>query len=150
MKELTGHAERTTSAARERIMSLLEAVDQYPSWYPRVVKSVEVLERNDQGRPTKARAKLHVEHGPLTRDFNLLMQVQVDPTGGTVKLSRIPHEGADTEKFDVIWRVAGAGLSQIRLDLAANLSIPRFLPLGDVGESLAAGFVNAAMRQLGA
>jgi hypothetical protein len=130
-------------------MSLLEAVDQYPSWHPQVVKSVEVLERNDHGRPTRARARLHVEHGPLTRDFNLLMDVQVDPAG-TVKLTRIPHQGTDPEKFDVIWRVAGAGPTQVRLDLAANLSVPRFLPLGDVGESLAAGFVNAAMRQLGA
>jgi hypothetical protein len=129
-------------------MSLLEAVDQYPSWHPDVVKSVEVLERNDQGRPAKARAKLHVERGPLTRDFDLLMNVQVDPAG-MVKLSRIPHGGADAERFDVIWRLRGAGPTQIRLDLAASLSVPRFLPLGDVGESMAAGFVNAAIRQLG-
>jgi Polyketide cyclase / dehydrase and lipid transport len=128
-------------------MTLLEAVDQYPSWHPTVVKSVDVLERNEQGRATKARAKLHVQHGPLTRDFDLTMDVQVDPAG-TVKLSRIPHHGADDEKFDVIWRVSGDGPTQIRLDLAANLNVPRFLPLGDVGESLAAGFVNAATTAL--
>jgi hypothetical protein len=76
------------------------------------------------------------------------MDVQVDPAG-TVKLSRIPHRGGDGEKFDVIWRVTGAGPSQIRLDLAAGLNVPRFLPLGDVGESLASGFVNAAVTALG-
>jgi hypothetical protein len=129
-------------------MSLLEAVDQYPSWYPEVVKSVDVLERDGRGRPTRARAKLHVERGPLTRDFDLLMNVQVDPAG-IVKLSRIPHHGADAERFDVIWRLRGAGPTQIRLDLAADLNVPRFLPLGDVGESLAVGFVNAATRRLG-
>jgi hypothetical protein len=129
-------------------MSLLETVDQYPTWHPDVVKSVEVLERNDQGQPTKAQAKLHVQHGPITRDFDLTMDVQVDPAG-TVKLSRIPHHGGDGEKFDVIWRVTGAGPSQIRLDLAAGLNVPRFLPLGDVGESLASGFVNAAVTALG-
>jgi hypothetical protein len=129
-------------------MSLLAAVDRYPSWHPQVVKSVEVLEVGDQGQPTKARAKLHVERGPMTRDFDLLMDVHVDP-GGMVKLSRIPHHRADRERFDVIWWVTGSGPTQIRLDLAAMLNVPRFLPLGDVGESLAAGFVNAATRQLG-
>ena len=148
MKELTGHAERTTPASHEQCMALLEAVDSYPNWYPAVVKSVEVLERNDQGRPTKAQTKLHVQHGPITRDFDLTMDVHVDPAG-VVRLSRIPHHGSDGEKFDVTWRVSGAGPSQIRLDLAANLNVPRFLPLGDVGESMAAGFVNAATRALG-
>ena len=47
------------------------------------------------------------------------------------------------------WRVSGAGPTQIRLDLAANLDVPRFLPLGDVGDSMAAGFVSAATRALG-
>ena len=147
MKELTGHAERTTPASHERCMALLEAVDGYPNWYPEVVKSVEVLERNDQGRPTKAQTKLHVQHGPITRDFDLTMDVQVDPAG-VVRLSRIPHHRSDGEKFDVTWRVSGAGPSQIRLDLAADLNVPRFLPVGDVGESMAAGFVNAATRAL--
>jgi hypothetical protein len=128
-------------------MSLLEAVDQYPTWYPAVVKSVEVVERNDQGRPTKAQTNLHVERGPIVKDFNLLMDVQVDPNG-TVKLSRVPHHGSDAEKFDVIWRVSGSGPSQIRLDLAADLNVPRFLPLGDVGNALASGFVEAATKAL--
>ena len=57
-------------------MALLAAVDRYPSWHPDVVKDVEVLERDDQGRPTKARTKLHVQHGPITRDFDLTMEVK--------------------------------------------------------------------------
>jgi len=128
-------------------MSLLVAVDQYPNWYPAVVKSVEVLERGDRGRPTKARTKLHVERGPIVKDFDLLMDVQVDPNG-TVKLSRVPHDGRDAEKFDVRWRVSGSGPSQIHLDLSADLNVPRFLPLGDVGNSLASGFVEAATKAL--
>ena len=47
------------------------------------------------------------------------------------------------------WRVSGAGPSQIRLDLAANLDVPRFLPLGGVGDSMAAGFVSAATTSAG-
>ena len=128
-------------------MSLFTSVDRYPSWYPEVVKEVEVLERDDQGRPTKAHTKLHVQHGPITRDFDLTMDVEVDPAG-TVKLSRIPHHGSDGEKFEVMWRVSGASPTRIAVDLAANLDVPRFLPLGGIGDSIAQGFVSAATREL--
>jgi hypothetical protein len=107
-----------------------------------------VAERGDGGQPTKVQTKLHVERGPITRDFNLTMDVRIDPAG-TVALSRVPHHGSDGEKFDVIWRLSGDAPTEIRLDLAANLSVPRFLPLGDVGDSIAAGFVNAARQKLG-
>ncbi len=128
-------------------MSLFTDVDRYPSWYPDVVKQVEVLERDDQGQPTKAHTKLHVQHGPITHDFDLTMAVEVDPPG-TVKLSRIPHERSDGEKFEVTWRVSGAAPTRLAVDLAANLDVPRFLPLGGIGDSIAQGFVSAAMREL--
>ena len=108
MKELTGTASASTPASPEACIALLAAVDRYPSWHPDVVKAVEVLERDDQGQPTKAQTKLHVQHGPITRDFDLTMAVVVDPAG-TVKLSRIPHHGSDGEKFEVNWRVSGGG-----------------------------------------
>jgi ribosome-associated toxin RatA of RatAB toxin-antitoxin module len=148
MKELTGHADGTTPASPEACVSLFTTVDRYPSWYPAVVKEVEVLERDDQGRPTKAHTKLHVQHGPITHDFDLTMAVEVDPVG-TVKLSRIPHERSDGEKFEVTWRVSGAGPARIAVDLAANLDVPRFLPLGGIGDSIAQGFVSAATKELG-
>jgi Polyketide cyclase / dehydrase and lipid transport len=148
VKELVGHALRTSPASPEQCLSLLAAVDGYPNWYPEVVRSVEVVERDDHGQPTKVRTKLHVERGPLTRDFNLLMDVRINPAGA-VMLRRVPHDGDDGEKFEVIWRLSGAAPTQIRLDLAANLNVPRFVPLGDVGDSMAVGFVNAATRKLG-
>lgn len=138
-----------TPASQGQCLSLLEAVDRYPSWHPTVVREAEVLERDGQGHPTKVRAKLHVERGPLTKDFDLTMAASVDPAG-VVKMTRISHGPSDRERFDVTWRVGhgeGAG-SQIRLDLAANLSVPGFLPLGGVGDSLAGGFVDAAVRAL--
>ena len=147
MKELTGTASATTPASPEASLALLAAVDRYPSWHSDVVKEVDVLERDDQGQPTKVRTKLHVQHGPITRDFDLTMAVEVDPAG-TVKLSRIPHHGSDGEKFEVAWQLSGAGPTRIRLDLAADLDVPRFLPLGGVGDSIADGFVSAATREL--
>ena len=86
MKELTGSASATTPASAQQAVTLLEDIDRYPSWCGDVVKEATVLERDAQGHPTQARCKLHVERGPLTRDFNLVMSVQVDPSG-TISLS---------------------------------------------------------------
>ncbi|HTU87684.1 MAG TPA: SRPBCC family protein [Solirubrobacteraceae bacterium] len=147
MKELTGNASGTTAATQEQAMALLEAIENYPSWAPDVVKQAEVLERDAGGHPTKARAKLHVERGPLTRDFDLRFNVKVDPTG-TIALRRIPNESSDGERFDVTWRVDGRQGTQITLELAANLDVPRFIPLGDVGDSTAQNLVSAATRAL--
>ncbi|HTU31032.1 MAG TPA: SRPBCC family protein [Solirubrobacteraceae bacterium] len=128
-------------------MSLLEAIDGYPSWAPDVVKEAEVLERDAGGHPTKARTKLHVERGPLTRDFNLLFDVKVDPAG-RIELRRIPHQPSDPERFDVTWRVDGGQSTRIALELGANLDVPRFIPLGDVGDAMAGQLVSAATRAL--
>jgi hypothetical protein len=148
MKELTGNASATTTASLDAAMALLEAIDGYPTWAPAVVKEAEVLERDGAGRPTRARAKLHVERGPLTRDFNLRFDVTVDPAG-TIRLCRIPNESSDKERFDVTWRVNGGQSTRIELDLGANLDVPRLIPLGGVGDAIAADLVNAATRALG-
>jgi hypothetical protein len=148
MKELIGSAVAATDASPERCLDFLEAIDAYPTWHPEVIKQAEVLERDAQGHPTKARCMLHVEHGPLKRDFNLVMAVRVDPSG-TIELKRIPHQPTDPERFDVTWRVAGGNpRTRIRLDLAANLNVPRVIPLGGVGDTLAQGMVSAAARAL--
>jgi Polyketide cyclase / dehydrase and lipid transport len=149
VKELTGSASATTAAAPADTMALLEAIDRYPEWHPDVVKEAEVLERDAEGHPTRARTKLHFERGPLKHDFNLLMSVVVDPAG-TIRLSRIPHQPTDQERFDVMWRVDGGNPStRVQLELAANLDLPRFAPLGGVGDSMAQGLVSAATRALG-
>lgn len=145
MKELTGSASATTSASPAESLALLEAIDAYPRWAGDVVRETEVLERDGAGHPSRARARLHVERGPLTRDFDLLFDVKVDP-GGTVALRRIAHEASDKERFDVTWKIAQG--TRIELQLAANLDVPRFVPLGGVGNSMAADLVNAATRAL--
>jgi hypothetical protein len=147
MKELTGNASAATAASVDAAMTLLAAIDGYPRWAPNVVKEAEVLERDADGHPTKARTKLHVERGRLTRDFNLVMAVNVDPSG-TIKLSRIPHEPSDEERFEVTWRVDGGNSTRIQLALGANLNVPRIVPLGGVGDALAADLLSAATRAL--
>ena len=63
-----------------------------------------------------------------------MLEVKVDPAG-RIALRRIPHEPTDQERFDVTWRVDGGQSTRIALDLAANLDVPRFIPLGDVGDA---------------
>jgi hypothetical protein len=112
-----------------------------------VVKSVEVLERPDEGPPTRVRAKLHFSQGPIARDFDLVMAVTVErPT--TVRLTRIPNEPGDAERFEVTWNLAPDNPTRISLALVANLDVPRFLPVGGIGDSLAQGFVTAAVNRL--
>jgi hypothetical protein len=147
VKELTGRASGTTNATPEQGVALLAAVDRYPDWYPDVVKQVEVLERDAGGQPTQVRCKLHVERGPMTRDFDLVMDVRVEAPV-LVKLSRVPNERGDAEKFEVTWSLDAGGPTRIGLDLVADLDVPRFLPLGGVGDSMAEGFVSAATRAL--
>jgi hypothetical protein len=144
MKELTGRASGATTASPDQCMKLLEAIDGYPTWSPDIVKEAEVLERDQGGRPARVRAKLHVERGPLTRDFNLVFEVTVEPAG-TIDLRRIPHEASDQERFQVTWRVDDG---RIALELAANLDVPRLIPLGGVGDSLAEKLVSDATRAL--
>jgi hypothetical protein len=147
MKQLTGTASADVAAPAEECLALFAAVDRYPAWYPDVVKSVDVLERDVSGQPSRVRTKLHLSQGPLSKDFDLLMAVTVHPPS-TVSLARVPNEPSDEERFEVTWHVDAPAHAQIRLDLRANLSVPRFLPLGGIGDGVADGFVTAAAREL--
>jgi hypothetical protein len=149
VKELHGAASAVVPASVQECLALFAAVDGYSSWYPQVVKDVTVVERDEQGRPSRARATLHVSVGPLVKDFDLLLVVRVEPPA-TVTLARVPHDPSDSERFEVRWQAHDAGQTRVQLELDANLSVPRLVPLGGVGESLARGFVEAASRALAA
>lgn len=148
MKELHARAQTEVSATADQAIALLRAVEEYPAWYPDGVRAVEVLERDPDGLPTKVKATLHVASGPLVRDFRLTLDV-TSPEPGTIKLARRPHDSRDPERFEVTWRVSDRYGVKIELALDANLSVPRLLPVGGVGESISQGFVNAAARTLG-
>ena len=131
----------------EQCFALLHAVETYPAWYPDVVRDVEVVDHASDGSARQARAVLHVAAGPLVQDFNLLLAVSADPPR-EINLTRIPHDSSDPEQFAVTWRLTAHSRTQIQIDLRANLSVPRFIPLGGIGDSLARGFVDAAARAL--
>jgi ribosome-associated toxin RatA of RatAB toxin-antitoxin module len=148
MKELHGTASAAAPAPIEECFALVEAVDRYTYWYPDVVREAEVLERDPEGHPTRARATLHASVGPLVKDFVLLLAVSVEQFR-TVQLARIPHDASDPERFEVIWRLEAGAQTRIHVTLEANLSVPRLLPVGGIGDSMAGGYVTAAAAALG-
>ncbi|HET7050742.1 MAG TPA: SRPBCC family protein [Solirubrobacteraceae bacterium] len=147
MKELHGSAYSAVDAPVDQCVALLEAVDRYPEWHPDVVREVEVLARSDAGNPTRVRTKLHVARGPLVKDFNLVMSVASDGAR-QVRLTKVLDAHSGPEQFEVTWLVEDTGPTVVRLDLSASLDVPRFLPVGGVGDGLAEGFVAAAVKEL--
>ncbi len=146
MKDLRGSARTSVPATPERCIALFEAVEDYPSWYPEVVQEVTVLEREDDGRPSRVQTTLHVAKGPITKDFHLVLAV-VSDRRSEVALRRVKQPGSGNETFEATWHVTDSG-PEISLDLAASLDVPRFLPVGGIGDAMAEGFVAAAANQL--
>jgi Polyketide cyclase / dehydrase and lipid transport len=148
MKQLAGSAEVEVDAPIEACYGLLADVERYRDWYPDVVRVVNVLDREPGGLAATARATLHVARGPLAQDLELMLAVERRPPRA-ISLTRLPNEPGDREAFRLDWRLGGdGGRTQIGLELAASLSLPRMLPLGGIGDAIAQGFVAAAARRL--
>ncbi len=147
VKDLQGSARAQVAADVERCFALLREVERYPDWYPQVVRRVEVLERDADGRATRAQAALHVAHGPIVRDFELLLAVHAEPSS-SVRLERVPHGASDGERFEVLWHLRPGRATELRVELRASLAVPRLLPLGGVADAIAGGFARAAAAEL--
>lgn len=143
MKRLHGSASASTAASLEACLDLLKTLDGYPTWYPEVVREVTVLERGQDGAVSRARVKLHVAFGPLEKDLELLVSLTVDPPSSVV-LARVPHSVSDSEEFEVRWRIEDGAERQLTVELHASLEVPRFLPVGQLADSFAKGFAEAA------
>jgi ribosome-associated toxin RatA of RatAB toxin-antitoxin module len=143
MKELRGSATAAVRATPEQCIAVIAAVDRYPTWYPDVIREVEVLERDAQGLARRARTRVHLAVGPLANDYRFEITVAVQPSA--VLLSRVPNPGSDPERLEIHWQVRRR---QLGVDLMARLDVPRFLPIGGAGDSVAQGFVEAARRVL--
>ena len=147
MKELHGAAETTVGATPEQCFELVAAVDRYPSWIPEAIREVEVLRDDSEGRPTRVRTAVHVSAGPAARDFELTMDVEFSEHDA-VCLTRVPHEPDDPERFEVVWRIGARPQTRLAIELSATLEVPRFVPVGGVGDRLAQEFIEAAKREL--
>jgi len=147
VKELGGSAQTAVDASREACFELVSDVERYPSWNPELIRRIEVLEVHSDGRPTRVRTTVHVAAGPVTRDFDLVMDVEYSGQDA-VSLSRVPHEAGDPEQFEVVWRIRDGTPTSLAVELSAQLEVPRLLPLGGVGDRIAQEFLEAAKREL--
>ena len=144
MKDLQGSASISLAATPADCVALLAAVDGYPSWCPELIREVEVLERGADGVPVRARTTVHLALGPIANDFRFEITVSVQP-GAEVVLSRIPDDRSDAESLDIRWLAKPGELS---IEMSGRLGVPRFLPVGGIGDSVAQDFVEAASRAL--
>lgn len=148
MKRLHATADATTHASLERCFALLAAIDDYPSWYPSGILSAESIEHDADGMPTRARAILHLGHGPLVKQFPLDLSV-ITRQLSIVELHRMPEHPQDDEQLSVHWRVSdGVSDRRIEVEMHAHLAVPRFLPVGGMADALARSFVEAAAGAL--
>jgi hypothetical protein len=144
VKDLYGSASAPVSAPSAECIELLAAVDGYPVWCPAVICEVDVLERRGDGVPTRACATVHLALGPVSHNFRFEIAVVVEPGSGVV-VSRTPDHPSDPERLELRWRVKPA---RLEIELAARLDVPRFLPVGHLGDRVAQEFVEAASRAL--
>lgn len=147
LKRLHGSASARTAASLEACLELLKTLEGYPQWYPEVVREVTALERGDDGTASRAKVTLHVAYGPLEKDLELLVSLTVDPPSRVV-LARVPHSASDSEEFEVRWLLEDDAQRHLTVELHASLEVPRFLPVGQLADSFAKGFAEAAARAL--
>jgi hypothetical protein len=146
VRELGATARGQAETTIDRCFERLADVERYPVWYPTGVRRAEELERGADGAATKVKATLALAHGPIQRDFTLHLGVTVDRPR-LVELRRLPKEPGDQEQVTITWRLSelGSERTQLAVELAAKLDIPRFLPLGGVADHIARGFLDAAV-----
>jgi ribosome-associated toxin RatA of RatAB toxin-antitoxin module len=151
MRELTSSTSGVAPQPVERCFTHLADIEHYPDWYPDTVPSVTVIERDGDGRAVVVDAVLAVAAGPLRKNFNVRMQLTtLRPS--LVSLDRVADARGDHEALTIAWKLAAAGETEteIQLDMTAFLDVPRFLPVGQITDEVAGGFLAAAIGSLSA
>jgi hypothetical protein len=147
VKHLHGAARSAVEVPIGACLAFFAALEDYPSWYPDVVKGVNVVELGDDGLPLRAETKLHLAYGPVSRDLELVLAVRLRKPG-LVELAHVSRGQASGASFDATWRLSGDDATQLELELDATMPVPRVVPLGGVGDSFADGFMRAAVAGL--
>jgi len=147
MKRLHGEAQDAVRVPVGECFAFLAALEAYPSWYADVVRDVEVIEADGDGLPVRAETKLHLAYGPVSRDIDLLLGVDVEEPS-LVQLRHIPRGPSSGASFDATWHLQDGAETQLALELDATMPIPRLVPLTGVGKAFADGFMKAAVAAL--
>jgi hypothetical protein len=148
VKDLAATAAEQTPAPRSEVYALLSDFEGYPRWAPGTVPTAEVLERDDEGEPSRIKTTLRGALGPIGGDFKVHMAVALQPQT-RVELRRLPKSSDDREEIAVIWRLSEIDSgTEVELALQARLSIPRFVPVVDVPQRFAREFLGSAISAL--
>jgi ribosome-associated toxin RatA of RatAB toxin-antitoxin module len=143
VKGLQGRATADLAVALEDCFELVAAIDLYPTWFD-VVREVEVLERDDDGRALTARVELHIPQSPFGTDFELVMAVETEPPVAVV-LTKIPDGPDDHERAQLSWRMQDGQATLVEFEFDAAVSfLPAFLPLGGIGDVVARVILDEA------
>jgi ribosome-associated toxin RatA of RatAB toxin-antitoxin module len=147
MKDLSASASGRTHASVDAAYGLLSDFESYPDWFPEGVKSIQVLERDPDGHPSRLQAQLHTSSGPVQRDFDMQMTTVLRRLE-MVELRRVPNQNRDGEEMTVSWRLTNGPQTLVAVDLRARLDLPGFLPVGGLAQGMADQFLQAALRRL--
>ena len=149
MREISATATGVAQASIDAVFSQLRDVEHYPEWYPAGAKSVDVLERDADGRPVSVDAVLAAVAGPLRKNFDVRLAVETEaPT--RVALVRVADHRGDHEALTIGWnlRELGPQQTEVTVEMVAHLDVPPFLPVGQVAQEAAGGFLAAAIAHV--
>ena len=143
MKQLQGTASAEIELPVADCFALLAAIDRYPAWFE-VVREVEILDREPDGRPRLARVEIHVPQSPFGTDFELLVEIQAEPPEA-MQFTKLPAGPADRDRLEITWRMRENGWTEIEFEFDAAVSfVPGYLPVGGGGDVIAEVILDAA------
>lgn len=157
MKHLEGHASAVVKARPATCFGLLSAVEGYPNWSGEFIRDVVSVERDGEGRASRAHVRVHVAQSPFAKDYEFDVDIRTDPTHA-VHLSRVASNSSDRERLSLSWSLVegqvdgqvGGHVTRIELELSASVSfLPEFLPLPGVGDLVAGTLLGLATDELG-
>jgi ribosome-associated toxin RatA of RatAB toxin-antitoxin module len=147
LKQLQGSASAEIELPVEDCFALLVSIDRYPAWFE-VVREVEILDREPDGRPRLARVELHVPQSPFGTQFSFMVAVEADRPEA-MQLTKLPDGPADEDRLELTWRMRENGWTEIEFEFDAVVSfVPGYLPVGAAGDVIAEAILDAATTAL--
>jgi ribosome-associated toxin RatA of RatAB toxin-antitoxin module len=147
LKQLQGSASAAIELSVEDCFALLASIDRYPAWFE-IVREVEILDREADGRPRLVRVEIYVPQSPFGTDFSFVVAVEADRPA-RMQFTKLPNGPADEDRIEVTWRMREAGWTEIEFEFDAEVSfVPGYLPVGGAGDVIAEVILDAATTAL--
>ena len=105
-----------------------------------------MLERDADGAAVRVDAVLAAVAGPLRKNFDVRLDVESEaPT--RVALVRVADDRGDHEALTISWslRELAPQQTEVTVEMIAHLDVPPFLPVGQVAQEAAGGFLAATI-----